>query len=849
MPSYLTRRVVRSLIANEPIVHRGCLRRRAYSTLTTTSASASSRHSSGQHVALTAPPTSQRRTFFNNFSPFGKTRQETLEANTDPGIDKLMELSKKKRMQARLPSPSEIGKAFTRFFDHRQKVKKGIEDTHAQLAVEALRHIAASDGEQDGHLSQLRVIVTPGKSVFTALLRTSEPTDTHVQLAQMLYDALKSSKLTDMRVSAARTYIWVLGRAAHGLEARQVMEDLEKGEDSWKLDKTTHPHEDTEEQEISVEEQVESEAPDRGTITRSQRRKLWSAVFRATALANDETKLLEILEIMRDRGYLPLAAVADAMVRFYVRRDNLDNVQSWYQEAWRLHTSTSRHTDTMVKEVTELFRLVLQWCLSTEHVEFGHEVIRLATMRNPPKIMWDAIFVWAAGTGKGADEIGRMFNVMENSNRSTSDRDQSRVPDIATINGLVEFATSRNDPYLAERFIALGHQRGISPDSRTYVLQMEYRLKVNDVDGALIAYTNLQAMDLSDNGDVPAVNKLIVALCNSRRHDFDTIMNVTADLSDRRARFEAPAVSSLALLHLRRDEFHDVADLLSTHASQYSSSERAEIRRAILAFALDAKTPLSRSWDAYNILRSIFDEMPRPQRTEIMAHFFRQERPDLAVHVFTGMRRHSRDDTIPTIDTYATAFLECAKIRDIESLEVIHNQLKLDYNVNVDTYLYNTLIIGYTACGKPRRAMDFWDDIVSSKEGPTYNTIHIAFRACEKSPFGDLKAQEIWQKLRRQKVDIDQAMWASYVAALAGNGDNELAISTLEEAEAKNEVEIDAFLLGSLLTGAPGQEKQAEITGWAKERYPHAWEALEKIGFDVDEAGMKIAKIDRSVTP
>jgi hypothetical protein len=492
---------------------------------------------------------------------------------------------------------------------------------------------------------------------------------------------------------------------------------------------------------------------------------------------------------------------------------------------------------------------VLEWCLANEELELGHKVVRRSLGNDPPKQVWDAVFVWAAGTGKGADEINRMFDVMEASNKTKANRDEWRLPDVHTINDLVKYAVSKNDPYLAERFIALGQARGIEPDSWTYVLQMQYRLNVNDIDGALIAYKNLQATDISTKDDGPTVNKLVVALCKSKRHDFDTIMNVAADLSDRKMRFEAVTVSRLALLHLGRDELHDVIDLLNTHSFHFSAAERESIRDSIVEYCVDPATTTPRAWDAYCILRNIFDETPRTQRTQLMEDFFRRDRPDMAVHVFNAMRAHSRSDTYPNTDTYVSAFLNAAKIRDLESLEVIHNQLKLDYNIDPTTYLRNALIIGYTGCGQPRRGLSQWDDIVASKEGPTYNSIHIALRACERSPFGDIKARDIWAKLRRMKIDLDQSMWASYAGALVGNGDTTNAISTIEQAEKENEVNIDAFLIGSMFNGAPGQNKQVEVEDWAKERYPDVWEQIETIGIDEDENGMKLVKIAREVSP
>jgi hypothetical protein len=93
-------------------------------------------------------------------------------------------------------------------------------------------------------------------------------------------------------------------------------------------------------------------------------------------------------------------------------------------------------------------------------------------------------------------------------------------------------------------------------------------------------------------------------------------------------------------------------------------------------------------------------------------------------------------------------------------------------------------------------------------------------------------------------------MWASYIAALAGNGDNVLAKTALEEAEQNGELEVDAFILGSFFDASPGQMKQADIEIYAEERYPEVWKVVkEEIGWTVDEARMRKVKIDRTVTP
>lgn len=779
----------------------------------------------------------QRRTFFD-FNMLRKPKRERKDADMDPGIAKMMELEKLQRMRARLPSEESVLNAVHDFLDF--KGKGPIEDTHATLVLQSLRYCQKLSGDGGG-LENGSVAEVDGE-VYSKIarvlsLRPKDVSTSHVQLAKLAWDRLESSG-PDEAMRALRSYCRALCWVREPEAALQALLQLEK---IIVQDSGFQNNEDLEDAD------GRSGAHDRSSDRRAANglSTPLEAILRDFVNLHYQPGIERTLSIMRQHGIDESEAMSRPMMEYGMFRNNLQEVERW----WETYKDRSpqgpgnslRHTQTINK--------LIRWCLRSQNLRFGHEVVRTAMTGFPLKAVWDSVFVWAAGTGKGVDEIGRMFDVMKRSNEDPGAPVRQRLPDATTVNALVEFAISKRDPYMAERFMVLGQDHGIEPDASTYVLQMDYRLDVNDIDGALTAYKNLQAMAVSGDEDLPAVNRLVVALCASKRHDFDTVMNVVADLSERQSRFEPLTTSTLTLLHLDRDEIHDVIDLLNTHAFHYSSAERASIRGAMVSYCLNPSTPTSRAWDAYTIIRDVFDELDRTARTELMTSFFKRERPDMAVHVFNHMRTHSRTDTMPTIDTYISAFLGAARLRDLESLEVLHNQLKLDFNINVSTSLRNALIIGYTACHRPRKALGFWDEIVASKEGPTYNSIHIAMRACEHSPFGDLKAKEIWERLRKTNVDLDGTIWASYVAALAGNGNVKASIKTVEEAEAKNELEVDKFVLGSLFDGAPGMDKQGDVEAWGKARYPREWAKLERMGVEENEVGTRAFKIDRSVTP
>ena len=830
MPSHLTRQVFRRLIANEPIIYSGCLRRRAYST-----PSGIQHGSNGRAIRLPVVRRyQQRRTLFGLGMFRTKAPRDAREASYDPGIDKMMEYAKMERMRARLPPVEEVADAWREFFTAKRKRDAKVEDIHARLALQSLNYCLKAQKEalEDGR--SLEGALEPDHLCWAAVAVSRQidaVTMDHVRLADAIYAELVASGAQhEFVLTALKARMQALACTGHTLEARELLLREEHTMPS-KRKAGDRPPKDA------------SDLPILDIVTAS---KAWVGILRGFAAECDEPHLLETLEMLQQRGLGEQVGVANVMLQYFLTTGDVASVKHW----WAAFRNSSAWTESSLKALSiKQTSNVLRWCLRTDNLSFGQEVVRDVMRTNPEKEAWDAVFVWAAGTKKSVDEIARMMDVMEKSNESIPKQEDWRRADIATINALVEYAISQNDPYMAERFINLGRDRGIEPDARTFILQMDYRLSVGDVDGALVAYTHRQAHDLDTDEDFPAINRLLVALCTSQRHDFDTIMNVAADLSDRRARFEPLTVSSLSILHLNRDELHDVIDLLNTHVFSFSSTDRDSVRQTLTDYALLPTTDTTRAWDAYTILRSIFDEMPREPRTELMRSFLSRDRPDMAVHVFNHMRAHSRSDTMPTIDTYVSAFLGCAKLRDLESLEVIHNQLKLDYNVTPTTYVRNALVIAYTACDKPRRALDFWDDIVASREGPTYDSIHIALRACEKSPFGDLKAQGIWERLRRNNVELDTSMWASYIAALAGNGDNELAISTLEKAVEDGELEVDLLVLASLFNAAPGQVKQAEIEGFARSRFGDVWEGVGEVGMETDENGMRRVRVDRSVTP
>jgi hypothetical protein len=439
---------------------------------------------------------------------------------------------------------------------------------------------------------------------------------------------------------------------------------------------------------------------------------------------------------------------------------------------------------------------LLNACRKHNDLEWGRYIIKTITSNTEAmkkdQHLWNVLFTWALATGKSVDEINRMMEVMVRTNPSFA-------PTIQDINSLIKIANEKNDPYLAERLVTLGGKWGIRANEETYLLQMDYRLSISDIDGARTAFDFVRSFQGESNGEVdaaPRVNALIQAMCTGSRktYAFDTIMSTVDFLGERSLAFAAPTVAALTILHLQRDEFTDVADLLTTHMKSFSQSERALVRQALLELMLAPETSLPRLWDTYMIFQAVFEESPRSDRIAIMQRFFERARPDMAIHVFNHMRRHPSPAINPDTETYVTALIGCGRANDDESLSVVNNVLKLDLRVEETTRLHNARMIAFFGTGESEKAQAVWEDIIRSDEGPSRNSLLLVFRICEQSAFGEVRARDVWSMVRRMDVPLDEEIVAAYVGALAGNGRDEEARRVVETCEEELGVEVGEMM-------------------------------------------------------
>lgn len=733
--SYLTLRIFRRLLSPQGLEFR---------CPTHSAVLARNRAHSNSNNILRAP---QRRSLWG-FSR--KAQKQAREAEFDPGLETMLDLSLMKKMNTRPPPNEELVTSWKKFFAHKRKMKLVVNNVQAKHVLTTFRHLKETNTDvKDFGLDSLDLI--QARDVLRAL-----PTDgleEHVLLSKELYQELlaRSNTMEGSRVKdLLYQLIYVLSRTGHTAEAKDTLLSV-------------------------LEENVAFQKP-------GYCRAHFFRLISGFAREDNEAGLLSTLELSQKYGESDNFG-SKVCTAFYAKRNNIPETKRWYEKSIVDQGSKLLHVRS-----DALLSTLLKFGIRNDELDWCRTVFRDAINSEPGKKEWDVILQWAAGAmGKGVEDVEQMMKVMT----AKSTEEAPTAPDSETINGLIEMAMEHNDPYTAERFIELGRKLGINPNAHTYIQQMRYRAAKGDLSGTQSAYEKLQAEEISGNEDLPAINEYLRALCKAHAANYTRITSIMSDLEERDARLEASTTGALSIMYMERDELHDALDVLQANSWHYTLAERDRIRESFTEFILNPNNETARAWDAYTIMREVFNEASRDVRTLIMNEFFRRQRCDMACYTFGHMRQNIDVRIRPVAETYVYCLQGIAFLADSEQLDMVHNMLKMDSSIEPSSKLYNALMLAYAECGDADRAVDFWDDITNSAEGPTYNSLVILFRACEMKPFAEKLAMDVWDKMKRMDIEVTRDVFIGYMAALAGRGQMNEAKRLVESMEQEYGFEVD----------------------------------------------------------
>ncbi|KAG0643718.1 hypothetical protein HOY80DRAFT_321366 [Tuber brumale] len=487
-------------------------------------------------------------------------------------------------------------------------------------------------------------------------------------------------------------------------------------------------------------------------------RVVWGKVLEGFSSEGNEEVLLRTWERLEKSKMEMDPKLYTPLVALYCEKGDLDSAKMWYRRIMELGTGPA----------ASAYVEIIKACLSTRNYAWGSEIVETLLGEweklHMGKEAWDVVFKWHLALGAGPEKIDELLGVMV---QRAEEVEVLPSPDMATINGLLRsgmVVVGPNFPF--EDFLLIADRRGFNYDRTTFELKLEHKINQGNTEGALAAYEDLKPESIPRRYHATEVKNLVRHLCAQPTLDKEAIQTIYTDLLDWDVRLDVGTLCPLLRTLLEDCSFKEVINLLTRE--NLSNHEKSRIIVQMTSHISSSSTSIEAAWDTYQILYQVFPETTVRQRTYLMSLFFDLGRSDMGVMVFQHMRQTRKRK--PSKYTYRAALLGVAVNRDLEALRVIHNALKLDYQFDPDTRLLNSLMTSYAACGLPTRAMEIWENIRRSIQGPDHESIAIALDACSRIPEGIGQAQVLWGQLRAAGYQFTAGDYAVYVEALGRNG-------------------------------------------------------------------------------
>lgn len=688
-----------------------------------------------------------------------KPPREVQDSGFEPGFGTFVQFRAHEIENHKPPPREELVRAFRTFFQYKLSTKRPINTSQAHVSRLVLENLLRDVSEEPAlNLEDLEKALEA-----TAIPLRGGRSESHISFAKALYEEIKSIQLqTEKQKRPKKQY----GKPNHVTSHEELFSQaLERF--IGILTRYGAPHDAAE-----VLSKLQSEIRRDTTKVSNRLLDLHLLILRGYATTpyhssmrssqeQWEKRPAEYAAELLDAGYNYTSEFHAVMTDIYADRDKDENgsLRAWFERPIA--------GDRMAR--TDAYMSLLRFSSRTGcQPKWLNVAMQELCDSNPPKPWWDVVLKWALQQGKDIDHIKHMIKVI-------SQLDQQGEPvraDTFTINGLLATAVETKNPLAAERINALASELGLRPSARTYALLLEARIMGKDYIGAGSVYEDMLYCGTVHFGSVVSkvANKYIRFLCQRKTTDSTDIAAAVGRLERQDGDLEHVTIMALCIRFLKDDKTMDVIDTLGLHLKLLSMHERGLVQRELVKYCLEGDISTARAWDCYSLLRQFFPEMSRGHRVRLMEGFFSRKRADMACLIFGHMRAHPDEQIRPDLDAYVACLEGLGAYPDADSLSMIHNMFKMDSMIQPNTRLLNAFMIAYTSCDGPQRAFDFWLQISNSADGPTYQSLEIVFRVCQKLPYGYDRAKPIWEKMQKLEVDVPLHVYDAYILMAAGQG-------------------------------------------------------------------------------
>ena len=352
-------------------------------------------------------------------------------------------------------------------------------------------------------------------------------------------------------------------------------------------------------------------------------------------------------------------------------------------------------------------------------------------------------------------------------------------------------------------------------------------IRTKQAEAAKSLYDDLQLQ--SHRLPASTVVRLIQTLAHGDRPLAPEVQSVFFDLLDDQ---ECPpetytaSFSILATLLLRIGDYPRIRQTLQDRQIERVPNWRNTLSNICLDVISDRKNVwLEPLLPVYHILqRWAPNTISVSHRHMLMHKLISHGRTDLGLELFHDMR-HS-DVSQPTRETYAIMLSGCAKTRDAQTLEHIHNALRLDSSIEPDSALFNSLMLAYNRSRLPEKALAIWEVLSQSSRLPDVQTASLALDACVRLPrYGLIRAREIWTFMEDNHIGPVASSYAALLSVFASVGKWDGMMGLLERMDRDK---VDARVLGTAYNSMRRDRKE-EVELWAKTNKPEVWEYLQQL--------------------
>ncbi|KAL4917454.1 hypothetical protein BDW62DRAFT_211156 [Aspergillus aurantiobrunneus] len=782
MQSQLTKRVFRAILNNEPLSSTQCCNRSLHTV----------RPYRSRRVVPEPSYVQRRGLFAFNFKP--PTAPPSSPLPSEAGLKQMRDLFVSLRNKSREPESYILAKAFQEFFEARAGEPGVITQFQAQLFSTTWYYLQAREGDlvpEDWH----RVFCDENLENVLHVLSKAECLPQALGVIRVFARSVFLTRCEHPEFPRSRNsllailaYIDIQALYGDPNEAQHTVEKF------WRRLRKISP------------------SP-------------WLTVMRGFAMSDDRNQIKQIARNFDGNDISFDAVSQEQLIQFLIEGDHLDAVKLVYEcplsgnQESNLSTKIAATKYAILKADTAWARPIFDSILF-------HPTLETIGIR----LLWDIAH------GKDASQIAGIIESL-----------MAREPDlkasltISCVNDLIEYANSTHKPTLASECMALAPAWGLMPDSQTQLLYLESRIQAGDLDGVLKSLRDMETLETTTPKALPLMNNLIKMLCSLGQDDaaLDHVSSILDPLLESNVRLEAETLAALTHTLLYRHDFEALSELLRPRLGSYDIGEGNKIRNVLINFIQDYKQESEPAWEAYMMLQLAFPETGVSTRTTIMTTFFQRDRSDLAFLVFGHMRQAENFSHRPKPDTYARCFQGIAQTQDEKHLELVHNMLKLDTEVELSTRLLNWLMLAYAECEKPEKSMQIFRDILQSEEGPSNQTIYFFFKACEKHHNGTHEAVKMIEKMKLLEIPLDRRSYTAYVEALAAQCEFDLATEAIDAMIEVTGHAPTSSSIGQFYNAIPYQHWKDEVEKWAKAHHPNLWAQLEGIERIENEEGLQ----------